>query len=65
MPVVLTEMKKRGEKLARRYRQAVDYWVRLVPNDQPTSHPAVNKGDQNSATLALRTARIVNLVDEE
>ena len=30
-PVVLIEMKKRGEKLARHYRQAFDYWTRLVP----------------------------------
>jgi SAM-dependent methyltransferase len=31
-PVVLIEMKKRGEDLGRHYRQAFDYWVRLVPN---------------------------------
>jgi len=31
-PVVLIEMKKRGEDLSRHYRQAFDYWVRLVPN---------------------------------
>ncbi len=30
-PVVLIEMKKRGEKLAKHYRQAFDYWTRLVP----------------------------------
>lgn len=30
-PVVLVEMKKRGENLARHYRQAFDYWTRLVP----------------------------------
>lgn len=30
-PVVLIEMKKRGENLAKHYRQAFDYWVRLVP----------------------------------
>ena len=30
-PVVLIEMKKRGEKLFRHYRQAFDYWTRLVP----------------------------------
>ncbi len=30
-PVVLIEMKKRGEKLSRHYRQAFDYWARLVP----------------------------------
>jgi type II restriction/modification system DNA methylase subunit YeeA len=30
-PVVLIEMKKRGEDLARHYRQAFDYWTRLVP----------------------------------
>ena len=30
-PVVLVEMKKRGEDLTRRYRQAFDYWTRLVP----------------------------------
>ncbi len=30
-PVVLIEMKKRGEKLTRHYRQAFDYWTRLVP----------------------------------
>ncbi len=29
-PVVLIEMKKRGEDLARHYRQAFDYWTRLV-----------------------------------
>ncbi len=33
-PVVLIEMKKRGERLQRHYRQAFDYWVRLVP-DRP------------------------------
>ncbi len=31
-PVVLIEMKKRGEKLGRHYRQAFDYWIRLAPN---------------------------------
>ena len=31
-PVVLIEMKKRGEDLARHLTQAFDYWVRLVPN---------------------------------
>ncbi len=31
-PVVLIEMKKRGEKLEKHYRQAFDYWTRLVPN---------------------------------
>ncbi len=31
-PVVLIEMKRRGEKLAKHYRQAFDYWTRLVPN---------------------------------
>ena len=30
-PVVLIEMKKRGENLARHFRQAFDYWTRLVP----------------------------------
>jgi len=30
-PVVLIEMKKRGENLQRHYRQAFDYWVRIVP----------------------------------
>ncbi|SFW74597.1 DNA methyltransferase [Luteibacter sp. UNCMF366Tsu5.1] len=30
-PVVLIEMKKRGEDLNRHYRQAFDYWTRLVP----------------------------------
>src|SRR5690606_24165037 len=33
-PVVLIEMKKRGTDLSRHYRQAFDYWVRLVP-DRP------------------------------
>lgn len=33
-PVVLIEMKRRGADLARHYRQAFDYWVRLVP-DRP------------------------------
>lgn len=31
-PVVLIEMKKRETDLARHYRQAFDYWTRLVPN---------------------------------
>jgi hypothetical protein len=31
-PVVLFEMKKRGVDLQRHYRQAFDYWIRLVPN---------------------------------
>ena len=30
-PVVLIEMKKRGQDLTRHYRQAFDYWTRLVP----------------------------------
>ena len=30
-PVVLIEMKRRGEPLERHYRQAFDYWVRCVP----------------------------------
>ena len=30
-PVVLIEMKRRGEDLRRHYRQAFDYWTRLVP----------------------------------
>jgi len=30
-PHVLIEMKRRGEDLNRHYRQAFDYWVRLVP----------------------------------
>jgi type II restriction/modification system DNA methylase subunit YeeA len=33
-PVVLIEMKRRGVDLSRHYRQAFDYWVRLVP-DRP------------------------------
>jgi hypothetical protein len=31
-PHVLIEMKKRGEDLQKHYRQAFDYWTRLVPN---------------------------------
>ena len=31
-PIVLIEMKKRGADLSRHYRQAFDYWTRLVPN---------------------------------
>jgi SAM-dependent methyltransferase len=30
-PVVLVEMKKRGVDLSKHYRQAFDYWTRLVP----------------------------------
>ena len=30
-PRLLLEMKKRGEKLTRHYRQTFDYWLRLVP----------------------------------
>ncbi len=30
-PIVLIEMKKRGVDLSRHFRQAFDYWVRLVP----------------------------------
>ena len=30
-PVVLIEMKRRGADLSRHYRQAFDYWMRLVP----------------------------------
>lgn len=30
-PFVLIEMKKRGVDLARHYRQALDYWERIVP----------------------------------
>jgi len=33
-PHVLIEMKKRGTDLSRHYRQAFDYWIRLVP-DRP------------------------------
>lgn len=31
-PVVLVEMKKRGQNLGRHFRQAFDYWIRLAPN---------------------------------
>lgn len=31
-PIVLIEMKKRGAELRKHYRQAFDYWIRLVPN---------------------------------
>jgi hypothetical protein len=31
-PIVVIEMKKRGTDLAKTFRQAFDYWVRLVPN---------------------------------
>ena len=31
-PRVLIEMKKRGENLVNHYRQAFDYWTRIVPN---------------------------------
>ena len=31
-PIVLVEMKKRGENLAKHRQQAADYWTRLVPN---------------------------------
>jgi hypothetical protein len=31
-PVVLIEMKKRGQNLQKHYRQTFDYWTRLVPN---------------------------------
>ena len=30
-PVVLIEMKRRGSDLRKHYRQAFDYWTRLVP----------------------------------
>ena len=30
-PIVLIEMKRRGADLSRHYRQAFDYWTRLVP----------------------------------
>jgi type II restriction/modification system DNA methylase subunit YeeA len=33
-PIVLIEMKRRGADLSKHYRQAFDYWVRLVP-DRP------------------------------
>lgn len=33
-PVVLVEMKKRGENLQKHYRQAFDYWTRLVPKEE-------------------------------
>ncbi len=33
-PIVLIEMKKGGEDLNKHYRQAFDYWIRLVP-DRP------------------------------
>lgn len=31
-PIVLVEMKKRGVDLSKHYRQAFDYWTRIVPN---------------------------------
>lgn len=31
-PIVLIEMKKRGEDLSKHLTQAFDYWIRLVPN---------------------------------
>lgn len=44
-PVVLIEMKKRGQNLGRHFRQAFDDWIRLAPNrpngtpDLPPSYP--------------------------
>jgi hypothetical protein len=31
-PVVLIEMKRRGEELSKHFRRAFDYWIRLAPN---------------------------------
>jgi hypothetical protein len=31
-PIVVIEMKRRGTDLSRHYRQAFDYWTRLVPH---------------------------------
>jgi hypothetical protein len=38
-PVVLIEMKRRGEDLNRHYRQAFDYWTRLVPGRPRCKNP--------------------------
>jgi hypothetical protein len=40
-PVMLIEMKKRGENLQQHYRQAFDYWTRLVPNSRAASRSAI------------------------
>ena len=37
-PLVLIEMKKRAAVLSKYYRQAFDYWTRLVPNRPPNHH---------------------------
>lgn len=43
-PVVLFEMKKRGVDLQRHYRQAFDYWTRLVPPSYGRPHRSQNGG---------------------
>lgn len=43
-PVVLFEMKKRGADLQKHYRQAFDYWTRLVPIAMKIGYPSPSVG---------------------
>ena len=48
-PVVLIEMKRRGENLTKHYRQAFEYWTRLVPG-----RPRLRRSVQLRRVLGLR-----------
>ncbi len=52
-PVVLIEMKKRGENRQKHYRQAFDYWTRLCPN-RPR-YVALCNFDESRVSLVSRS----------
>jgi hypothetical protein len=49
-PVVLIEMKKRGADLSKHYRQAFDYWVRLVPDRLSSSRCATSRSSGSTTS---------------
>jgi len=61
-PLVLIEMKKRGTDLRRTYRQAFDYWTRLVPNydgGQEANHRIGLQDSRGSRMIYVCVPRIV------
>jgi hypothetical protein len=61
-PIVLIEMKKRGENLQRHYRQAFDYWTRLVPN-RPR-HSEGNSAQDDMLQWKIGAVEIVQLTPD-
>ncbi len=68
-PVVLIEMKKRGTVLSKHYRQAFDYWTRLVPN-RPRFVVLCNFDEfevydfENQMDSPVGTVRLADLADD-